>query len=236
VKKPKEVHMVLPTGSLVNAAAIIIGSLAGMALHGRFPERFRLIVFQGLGLCVVLIGLQMALTVKNPLILIFSILLGGLAGEALRVDSAFERLGEKAKTLLRSKNPAFTEGLVTATLIFCIGAMAIVGSFDEGIRGDATVLYAKSILDGFASVALAATFGSGVLFSFVPVLLYQGGLTIFAGMFQQLVTPLIISQLTATGGLLILAIGLTLLDIKRINLSNLLPSLVVVVVLTLLFG
>ena len=228
--------MVLPTGSLVNAAAIIIGSLAGMALHGRFPERFRLIVFQGLGLCVVLIGLQMALTVKNPLILIFSILLGGLAGEALRVDSAFERLGETAKTLLRSKNPAFTEGLVTATLIFCIGAMAIVGSFDEGIRGDATVLYAKSILDGFASVALAATFGSGVLFSFVPVLLYQGGLTIFAGMFQQLVTPLIISQLTATGGLLILAIGLTLLDIKRINLSNLLPSLVVVVVLTLLFG
>ncbi len=228
--------MVLPTGSLVNAAAIIVGSLAGMALHGRFPERFRLIVFQGLGLCVLLIGLQMALTVKNPLILIFSILLGGLAGEALRLDAAFERLGEGAKNMIRSKNPAFTEGLVTASLIFCIGAMAIVGSFDEGIRGDATVLYTKSILDGFASVALAATFGSGVLFSFVPVLLYQGGLTIFAGMFQQHFTPLLISQLTATGGLLILAIGLTLLDIKRINLSNLLPSLLVVVLLTLIFG
>lgn len=228
--------MVLPTGSLVNAAAIIVGSLAGMALHGRFPERFRLIVFQGLGLCVLLIGLQMALTVKNPLILIFSILLGGLAGEALRLDAAFERLGEGAKNMIRSKNPAFTEGLVTASLIFCIGAMAIVGSFDEGIRGDATVLYTKSILDGFASVALAATFGSGVLFSFVPVLLYQGGLTIFAGMFQQHFTPLLISQLTATGGLLILAIGLTLLDIKRINLSNLLPSLLVVVALTLIFG
>lgn len=228
--------MVLPTGSLVNAAAIIAGSLVGMALHGRFPDRFRLIVFQGLGLCVLLIGAKMALTVTNPLLLIFSILLGGLAGEMLRLDRGFERLGERAKTLLRSRNPDFTEGLITASLIFCIGAMAIVGSFDEGIRGDATVLYTKSILDGFASVALASTFGSGVLFSFVPVLLYQGGLTIFAGMFQQHFTPIVISQLTATGGLLILGIGLTLLDIKRVNLSNLLPSLVLAVALALLFG
>lgn len=228
--------MVLPTGSLVNAAAIIIGSLVGMALHGRFPDRFRLIVFQGLGLCVLLIGAKMALTVTDPLLLIFSILLGGLAGEMLCLDRRFERLGERAKTLLRSRNPNFTEGLITASLIFCIGAMAIVGSFDEGIRGDTTVLYAKSILDGFASVALASTFGSGVLYSFVPVLLYQGSLTIFAGMFQQHFTPVVISQLTATGGLLILGIGLTLLDIKRVNLSNLLPSLVLAVVLALLFG
>ncbi len=228
--------MLLPTGSLVNAAAIIIGSLIGMALHGRFPERFRLIVFQGLGLCVLLIGAKMALTVTNPLLLIFSILLGGLAGELLRLDRAFERLGERAKELLRSGNPNFTEGLITASLIFCIGAMAIVGSFDEGIRGDATVLYTKSILDGFASVALASTFGSGVLFSFLPVLLYQGSLTVFAGLFQQHFTPVVISQLTATGGLLILGIGLTLLDIKRVNLSNLLPSLALAVALALLFG
>jgi len=228
--------MVLPTGALVNAAAIILGSALGMALHGHFPERFRRIVFQGLGLCVLLIGLQMAFTGKNPLILIFSILLGGLLGEALRLDRVFEVLGERAKATLRSANPDFTEGLITASLIFCIGAMAIVGSFDEGIRGDATVLYTKSILDGFASVALAATYGSGVLYSFIPVLLYQGGLTVFAGMFQEHFSPLVISQLTATGGLLIMGIGLTLLDIKRINLSNLLPSLLVVVILTLLFG
>lgn len=228
--------MTLPVGSLVNAAAIILGSLAGMALHGRFPERFRSIVFQGLGLCVLLIGAKMALTVSNPLLLIFAILLGGLAGELLRLDAAFERLGERAKGLLRSGNPQFTEGLITASLIFCIGAMAIVGSFDEGIRGDPTVLYTKSILDGFASVALASTFGSGVLFSFVPVLLYQGALTLFAGLFQQHFTPTVISQLTATGGLLILGIGLTLLDIKRVNLSNLLPSLLIAVLLALFFG
>jgi len=114
--------------------------------------------------------------------------------------------------------------------------MAIIGSFDEGIRGDPTVLYTKSILDGFASVALASTYGLGVLFSFIPVLLYQGGLTLFAGFFQQHFSPQLIAQLTSTGGVLILGIGLTLLDIKRVKLSNLLPALLVVVVLTLVFG
>lgn len=226
----------LPTGSLVNAAAIIAGSLIGALLHGRFPERVRTIVFQGLGLCVLLIGVQMALKVDNILILIFSVLLGGLLGELLDLEGLFERLATRFKALVRSKDTGFTDGLITASLIFCIGAMAIIGSFDEGIRGDPTVLYTKSILDGFASVALASTYGLGVLFSFIPVLLYQGGLTLFAGFFQQHFSPQLIAQLTSTGGVLILGIGLTLLDIKRVRLSNLLPALLVVVVLTLVFG
>lgn len=226
----------LPTGSLVNAAAIIAGSLIGALLHGRFPERVRTIVFQGLGLCVLLIGVQMALKVDNILILIFSVLLGGIIGELLDLEGLFERLATRFKALVRSRDTGFTDGLITASLIFCIGAMAIVGSFDEGIRGDATVLYTKSILDGFASVALASTYGLGVLFSFIPVLLYQGGLTLFAGFFQEHFSPQIIAQLTSTGGVLILGIGLTLLDIKRVRLSNLLPALLVVVVLTLVFG
>lgn len=230
----------LPTGSLVNAAAIIAGSLIGALLHGRFPERVRTIVFQGLGLCVLLIGVQMALKVDNILILIliliFSVLLGGIIGELLDLEGLFERLATRFKALVRSKDTGFTDGLITASLIFCIGAMAIVGSFDEGIRGDATVLYTKSILDGFASVALASTYGLGVLFSFIPVLLYQGGLTLFAGFFQEHFSPQPIAQLTSTGGVLILGIGLTLLDIKHVRLSNLLPALLVVVVLTLVFG
>lgn len=226
----------LPLGSLVNALAIILGSVIGMLLHNRFPERVRTIVFQGLGLCVLLIGIQMALKVENILILIFSVLLGGILGELLNLEGLFEILAGKLKAVVRSKNAAFTDGLITSSLIFCIGAMAIIGSFDEGIRGDATVLYTKSILDGFASVALASTYGAGVLFSFLPVLLYQGGLTLFAGVFQQYFSPLLIAQLTATGGVLILGIGFTLLDIKRVKLSNLLPALPVVVVLTLIFG
>ncbi|WP_449243304.1 DUF554 domain-containing protein [Desulfovibrio sp.] len=226
----------LPLGSLVNALAIILGSVIGMLLHNRFPERVRAIVFQGLGLCVLLIGIQMALKVENILIVIFSVLLGGILGELLNLEGLFEVLAAKLKAVVRSRNASFTDGLITSSLIFCIGAMAIVGSFDEGIRGDATVLYTKSILDGFASVALASTYGAGVLFSFLPVLLYQGGLTLFAGVFQQYFTPQLIAQLTATGGVLILGIGFTLLDIKRVKLSNLLPALPMVVVLTLIFG
>ncbi len=226
----------LPIGSIVNALAIIVGSLLGMALHNHFPERIRTIVFQGLGLCCLVIGIDMALKNENILILIFSIILGGIIGEAMRLESAVERLGNWFKGKVGSENTRFTDGLITASLIFCIGAMAVVGSLDEGIRDDRAVLYTKSILDGFASVALAASFGSGVLFSFIPVLLYEGCITLFASVFQDHFSPLLISQITATGGTLIIGISLALLEIKQIKLSNLLPSLVVVVVLTLLFG
>lgn len=222
----------IPMGSLANATAIILGSLVGCLLHSRFPERIRSIVFQGLGLCTLLIGMQMAFKVQGILVVIFSILLGGITGELLRLDTLFERLGNRCKKVVGSDNPKFTEGLITASLIYCIGAMAIVGSLEEGVSGDPTVLYTKSILDGFASVALASTFGSGVLFSFIPVLIYQGGLTLFAGAFQGYFSPELIAQLSATGGLLIVGIGLTLLEIKEIRLSNLLPSLAYVAALT----
>lgn len=122
--------------------------------------------------------------------------------------------------------------MITSSLIFCIGAMAIIGSFEEGINGDTTILFTKAMLDGFASIALASSYGIGVLFSFIPVIIYQSALTLFASSFQDWFSPMIISQLTATGGLLIIGISVTLLDIKRINLANLLPSLGVVIALT----
>lgn len=226
----------IPTGSLVNGAAIIGGSIIGIILHSRFPERIRQIIFQALGLGVILIGIQMSLKVQDILILIFSLLIGGVVGEILRLDTLFERLAGKLKSAVGSKDSGFVDGMITASLIFCIGAMAIIGSFEEGIKGDATILYTKSILDGFASIALASSYGLGVLFSFIPVLIYQGALTIFANSFQEWFSPLIIDQLTATGGLLIIGISLTLLEIKRINLANLLPSLGVVILLTYFFG
>ena len=226
----------LPIGSLVNAAAIIAGALLGCWLQARFSERIRTVVFQGLGLCTLLIGIQMALKVENILILIFAVLLGEITGELLRLDSLLERLGNRLKKLVGSGNAKFTEGLVTATLIYCIGAMAIVGSLEEGISGDATVLYTKSILDGFASIALAATYGSGVLFSFIPVFLYQGAITIGAGYLQHYFSDVMIAQLTATGGLLILGIGINLLELAEIRLANLLPALLYAVALTALFA
>lgn len=226
----------IPYGSIVNSAAIIGGSVIGILLRSRFPENIRQIVFQGLGLCTTLIGLQMAFKVQNILIVIFSILIGGIIGELLKLDTLFEKLAAKLKNVVKSNNSTFSDGLITASLIFCIGAMAIIGSFDEGIRGDTTILYTKSILDGFASIALASTYGSGVLFAFIPVLIYQSALTIFAQTFQSWFTPVMIDQLTATGGLLIFGISLILLDIKKINLSNLLPSLGVVIILTMCFN
>lgn len=222
----------IPYGSIANAIAIIVGSIIGCTLHSRFPDRVRRIVFQGLGLCTLLIGLQMAFKVQDILVVIFSILFGGIAGELLRLDSLLERLGNRFKKALKSNNPKFTEGLITASLIYCIGAMAIVGSLEEGVSGDPTVLYTKSILDGFASIALASSLGSGVLFSFIPVFIYQGLLTLFAGFFQQYFAPELIAQLSATGGLLIVGISISLLEIKEIKLSNLLPALPLVLVFT----
>ncbi len=228
--------MVFPLGSVVNALAIVAGSTVGMILHNRFPDRYKITVFQGLGLCVILIGLDMALKVQDILVLIFSIVIGGILGELLLLEPFFDSLGGRLKALVRSKNDRFTEGLVSASLIFCIGAMAIVGALTEGLTGDPTIIYTKSMLDGFAAIPLAATYGLGVLFSCIPVLIYQGLITVFAGTFQGYFTDLLIAQLSATGGVLILGIGITLLDIKKIRLASLLPALAVVVVLTLVFG
>ncbi|MFW5838011.1 MAG: DUF554 domain-containing protein [Desulfovibrionaceae bacterium] len=226
----------LPIGSLVNAGAIIAGSLIGLRLHGKFPERARTLVFQALGLCVMVIGLQMALKMDRPLLVIFSLIIGGVLGELARIDAGLERIAQQVKAMAKSKNSLFTDGLVTASLIYCIGSMAILGAFDEGLRGDPSLLYTKAMLDGFASIALASTYGAGVLFSFIPVLVYQVSLTVLAGFLQPFFTDQLITQITAVGGILIVGIGVNLLDILTIRLSNLLPSLVVVVLLSLIVG
>lgn len=225
--------MIFPLGSVVNALAIVTGAAVGLLLHGRLPENMRRIVFQGLGLCVVVIGMQMALRGENFLPVALSVLMGGVLGEYLRLEERFSALGGRLKTLLRSGNVRFVEGLVNASLIYCVGAMAILGSFDEGVRGDHSILFTKSLLDGFASIALASTYGSGVLFSAVPVLIYQSALTIFAGFFQPWFSEYLIAQLTATGGVLVLGIGINLLGVTTIRLSSLLPSLAVIVPLSL---
>lgn len=227
--------MTLPVGPFVNALAVAVGGLLGLAVGARLPERVRTIVFQGLGLCTLVIGMQMAFATTSPVILIFSVLLGGLAGEALRLEDRFLTLGDRLKKRLKSGNPRFTEGLVNTSVLVCIGAMAIVGSFDEGLRGDRTIVYSKSIMDGFAAVALASVYGLSVSFAAVPLLIYQGLLVIGADMLRPWLSPALMNELTATGGVLILGIGLNLLNLTRIRLSNLLPSLFVVVALALAF-
>ncbi len=237
VPSPFSPHIVMhfPTGTLFNVATIIVGSGLGLLLHGRLQDRYRTIVFQGLGLCTLALGVQMSLAMQNPLHIIFAVLLGGILGEWLRLEQRCEAGALKLKEALKSNNSKFVDGMVTASVIYAVGPMAILGSFDEGLRGDHSILSTKAVLDGFASVALASTYGLGVLFSFVPVAIYQLSLTFFASSLQGVFDEATMAGLTATGGVLILGISIKLLELKHVPLTNLLPALPIVIVLMRLF-
>jgi uncharacterized protein len=220
-------------GTIVNATAILIGSGIGLAAGRRLPERFQRIMTAGLGLSTLLIGTQMALKTQNVLLVIASMVLGGLAGEWLDIEGALDRIAERLKTWARSGSGTFVTGYVTASLIFCVGPMTIVGSIQEGIGKGADLLYTKSLLDGVASVAFASSLGIGVSFASVTVVLFQGALTLLGTKLAFLLRPEVLGELSATGGLLILAIGFLLLDLKRVRVANLLPALAIVVALTM---
>ena len=227
--------IVFPWGSAVNMAAIIVGSLIGMGLGDRLPERARSIVFQGLGLCIVVMGVQMAMESKAPLLLIGSVVLGGLFGELAALEEIFTRGGDALKRRLGSKNPVFTEGFVTTTVLFCIGSLAILGPFEEALAGRRTILYTKTILDFFASIAFASRFGAGVLCSGFSVFLYQGAFTLFASALQPILTPARLAELIAVGGILVMAISINMLRMAAIRTSNLLPALAFAAIFGMIF-
>jgi len=223
------------TGTLINVTAILAGSVLGITLGSRLPENMRNTVMHGLGLVTSLIGLQMALQTQNVLILLGALLLGGVLGEMLRIDDGIERLGNFLQRMLASGRPSrFSEAFVSTSLLFCVGPMAILGSIQDGLSGDYSLLTIKSTLDGFASIAFSASLGWGVSFSALSILLYQGGLTLFAGLFDKLLTPPMITEMTATGGLIIVGIGLKLLDLKHMRLANFLPALALAPLMTML--
>jgi uncharacterized membrane protein YqgA involved in biofilm formation len=222
-------------GTLVNTATVIIGSTVGLLIGARFSERINTIVMHALGLSTLLIGFQMAFKTENILLVIGSLALGGIIGELLKLEEGLEALGELIKRKVKSKSGNFVLGFVTSSLVFCIGPLTIVGSIQDGVSGDASVLYAKSLLDGFASIVFASTLGVGVLFSSLTVLIFQGGLTILGTKLSFLLRPEILNELIATGGLIIVGIGIFLLGIKKIKVGNFLPALVVVVILALIF-
>ena len=213
-------------GTLVNTGAVIVGSLIGMAAGRRLPERLKTILMQCLGLSTILIGLQMALSEKDVIPTIGCLLLGALTGELLNIEKAIEGLGEWLKTRARSDSSTFVEGFVTTSLLYVTGAMVIVGSIQDGTTGDATTLYIKSMLDGVASIAFASTLGIGVAFAALSVLCVQGALTLLASQLTFLQQPAVLGAITATGGLLIVAIGFNLLNMAKIRIGNLLPALV----------
>lgn len=222
------------TGTIVNFFAILIGSLLGVFFKDKFPRKVQETVMQALGLAVILIGVQMALQTNNVLIVIFSMVMGAITGEIIAIENRLEKVGIYIKNRFNSKDDLFVQGFVQASLVFCVGAMAIMGSIQDGLNNDPTILYNKSILDGFASIAFAATSGVGVAFSAIPVFLYQGSITLLASVAERYLTDAMITEMTATGGLLILAIGLNIMGIGKLKVGNLLPSLVFAVILTII--
>ncbi len=224
-------------GTVVNTLAILIGGLLGLLFGQTLPDKIKKTVIQGIGLAVLLIGVSMALQTKNTLVVIASLVLGGIVGELIDIEQQLQKFGQMLERKLSKNGQAagFTKAFVTASLIYCVGAMAIMGAFESGLTGNNTILYAKAMLDGVTALVFASSMGIGVLASAIPVFIYQGLLTLSAGLLQGVLSPQVITEMGATGGLLIVGIGLNILEIKDIKVGNLLPGLFIAIPLTVLF-
>ena len=222
-------------GTAVNAAAILAGSFLGLKAGHLISGRVRGTIMAGLGLAVLLIGVQLALKSREPMIIIGCLIGGGVIGELLRIEARLEAFGAWLGSRFKGSGQV-AEGFVTASLLYCVGAMAIMGALQDGLGSRPDILYAKAALDGIASVALASTLGIGVLFSALPLIAYQGSITLGASLAQQLLTPVVVQEMNAVGGLLIVAISLDLLGMKRLPVGNLLPAVFLAPPLVMLFA
>ncbi len=227
--------MIIPIGSIVNALAVILGSLIGLGFGAFLPDRIKTTIFQVIGLFTLILGAKMALNTNQFLVLLISLIIGAIIGESLHIEKAIERMSNRLKRKFNRENELFSEGLITSFLLYCIGSMTFVGAIEEGINGDRTLLYTKSLMDGITSILLASSLGSGVLLTSIPLLVFQSVLTWGAFYFESYLPAEIITELSAVGGILIIAISLNILNIQKIKVSNLLPSLFVVIPIYNLF-
>jgi len=223
------------TGTLINVGTVLAGTAVGATIGARLPARIQQRVLAGLGMITLVIGVDLALawggegtTRETPLYVLGGVLLGGLVGEALGIERRLEALGDLAQRRLgRGDGSTFSEGFVSASLLFCVGSLTVVGSIQDGLTGDYGTLATKAVLDGFASIALAATLGWGVGLSVVTILVVQGGLTLGAGLFDELLRGEALAALTSAGGVTVIGIALKLLDLKDVRVGNFLPALVI---------
>lgn len=214
-------------GTIVNTVSIIVGSLIGLSFKGKIPEKYSQTIMHGIGLAVVLIGIKTALNTDAILIVIISFVIGSIIGELIRIENRLDQFGDWIGKKFSKNSTGISKGFVTASLLYCVGAMAIIGSMESGLTGNHQTLFAKSILDGIGSVIFASTLGIGVIFSAVSVFIYQGIITLTASSIKPYLLPEVVSQMSAVGGLLIFAIGLGLLEIKKIKIGNMLPAIFV---------
>ena len=224
------------TGTIINVITVILGSLLGLGAKKVFPQRAQSTIIAGLGLFTASIGFKMFFETQNELIVLGGLLLGGLLGEALKIETRLSVLGKQLESCFgraqeegdKRNQPKFVRGFLTASLVFCVGPMAIMGALQDGLEGDYQLLAIKSVLDGFASFAFASTLGIGVIFSAPLIFLYQGGISLLANQIKIFLSPAMITELTATGGIILVGLAISnLLEIKSIRVANFLPGLVI---------
>jgi uncharacterized membrane protein YqgA involved in biofilm formation len=221
------------TGTFINVAAILIGGTIGLLFGARIPEKFKNTVIAGMGIFTAAMGMGMFIESNNQLIVLGALIIGALIGEWVGIEDWLQRLGQTLEKRFSQEsetgaNSRFVRGFMVSSLLFCIGPIAILGSIQDGLSGDYNLLAVKSTLDGFASIAFASTLGVGVLFSALPILVYQGGVSLLANQLNTIVTDPMMAEMTATGGILLIGVGISnLLEIKKIRVGNFLPALAV---------
>lgn len=223
------------TGTIINTAAVVVGSTIGLVFRSHIQQRFIEAIFNGMGIFTLALGTGMALKMAQPLIVIFSLILGVLSGEYFKLDSRLEKFTARFKKESSTSTNQFSQGLIFSFILFCVGSMTLLGTLEEGLGNTPTLLYTKSLMDGFSSIAIAAAFGNGVLFTAIPLFIFQASLTLMASTLKNALSDALITDLTAVGGLIILALGLSILNLKQLKVVNMLPSLVIVLVLYKLY-
>jgi uncharacterized protein len=212
-------------GTIVNFLAIVGGALIGLFLKGGIPEKISNTVMQAISLCILYIGISGAFKVENMLVVIICMSIGAVVGEFIDIDNMLKRLGDWLQSKFKNSESKISEGFVSASLIYCVGAMAIVGSLESGLQGKHDILISKSIIDGVSAIIFSSTLGIGVMFSGVSVLIYQGLITICASFLSPVLLPAVIANMTACGSLIIIGLGLNILGVTKIKVANLLPAI-----------
>ncbi len=217
-------------GTIVNSIAVVAGALLGVFLRKGIKEQYTSTIMDGMALAVVIIGIMGAFEMNNLIVVLASIVVGGIIGEKLDLDKRLENLGTNMEKRFGKGDSDFSKGFIMASLVYCIGAMSILGALESGLTGNHETLYAKSVLDGVSAVIFASTFGIGVAFSAVAVFLYQGAITLLASSVKDFLTPEVINEMSSIGGILIMAIGINILGIKKIKIANMLPAIFIPIV------
>jgi uncharacterized membrane protein YqgA involved in biofilm formation len=218
-------------GTIINVLAILIGGTSGLLFRKRLPERIAQTTLQVLGLFTMVVGLSMAIQGHEFILVLISLAAGAILGEWIDIEGRLERLGVWLEKKLHITEASPSKGFIYASLLFCVGSMAIVGSITDGLKGDHAILITKAMMDGIISIPLAAGMGYGVLGSSVPILLYQGSLTLLSWKLQSFFTPEMIRELTSVGGIIVMGIGINILGLQKIRVGNLIPALIFIVVI-----